>query len=318
MIKNKGKRFDKVIRQGSRITYMYCRKYEQHFIDSYNFFMSPLKKLSETYDIDTLKGYFPHHFNTVENQDYIGKLPCPKMFGAERMMPQDYKDFMSWYETFKGQDDWDFKEELVKYCKDDVELLAKAVLAFRKIFYNKLKTDPFRYKTFASLCMEVYVNKFMPKDTIVGNANSKQDSIKCREWLNHLNNENIRREYKLKHLKHNPDIDIHRGKRGKQVQYYDLKRPFTADGYDRKTNTVYQFHGCYWHGCEKCYPDNVIKHDKTMEQTNLLIGNGYKVEQCWECDWNEKKATLPNKTELETLARQQNINIRNALYGGRT
>ena len=143
MIQNKGKRLDKVIRQGSRITYMYCKKFEQHFIDSYNFFMSPLKKLSETYVIDTLKGYFPHHFNTVENQDYIGKLPCPKMFGADRMMPKDYKDFMSWYETFKGQDDWNFKEELVKYCKDDVELLAKAVLAFRKIFYNKLKTDPF-------------------------------------------------------------------------------------------------------------------------------------------------------------------------------
>ena len=27
---------------------------------------------------------------------------------------------------------------------------------------------------------------------------------------------------------------------------------FKVDGYDEKTNTVYEFHGCFWHGCDKC------------------------------------------------------------------
>ena len=35
----------------------------------------------------------------------------------------------------------------------------------------------------------------MPEKSIVGNANSMQDSIVCREWLNHQNNMNIQREY---------------------------------------------------------------------------------------------------------------------------
>jgi hypothetical protein len=33
-----------------------------------------LKNLSQTYDIDTIKGHFPHHFNKPENQNYIGKI----------------------------------------------------------------------------------------------------------------------------------------------------------------------------------------------------------------------------------------------------
>ena len=38
----------------------------------------------------------------------------------------------------------------------------------------------------------------------------------------------------------------------------------------------------------------------------------------WECEWNKMKKTFPNKREFEEDARQQNINIRDALFGGRT
>ena len=27
-----------------------------------------------------------------------------------------------------------------------------------------------------------------------------------------------------------------------------------ADGFCLETNMVFQFHGCNWHGCPKCYP----------------------------------------------------------------
>lgn len=27
-----------------------------------------------------------------------------------------------------------------------------------------------------------------------------------------------------------------------------------VDGFCLETNTVFQFHGCHWHGCPKCYP----------------------------------------------------------------
>ena len=221
--------------------------------------------------------------------------------------------------TNKKITDWNFKLEFIKYCRADVELLSKTVLCFRKLFKTSLDTDPFRYTTLASLCMSVYLNKFLPDKTIMGNTTEKQDSIVCREWLTHLNNPNIKREVPLwmdRNINYNEEI--HKGKVGKHVAYYNLSRPFTVDGFDRKTNTIFQFHGCYWHGCQKCYPENQVKYDKTMEQNNYFELNGFNLCQMWECEWNAIKKELPNKNELEQDARQQNIIIRDALFGGRT
>ena len=60
----------------------------------------------------------------------------------------------------------------------------------------------------------------MPKDTIVGNSNSKHDSIVCREWLNYLINENIKREVPIHAHNINNKIDIHNGKVGKKKEQY--------------------------------------------------------------------------------------------------
>jgi hypothetical protein len=30
---------------------------------------------------------------------------------------------------------------------------------------------------------------------------------------------------------------------------------FSVDGLERKTKTVKEFYGCYWHGCRKCHPE---------------------------------------------------------------
>ena len=62
---------------------------------------------------------------------------------------------------------------MIKYCRADVELFSKTILNFRKIYYDNLDTDPFRYTTLASLCMNLYLNKFLPENTIVGNSHEK-------------------------------------------------------------------------------------------------------------------------------------------------
>jgi hypothetical protein len=55
-----------------------------------------------------------------------------------------------------------------------------------------------------------------------------------------------------------------------------------------------------------------------MEQRNLFIGNGFNLVEMWECQWCDLKNTLDNKEQLETNANNQNIVIRDALFGGRT
>ncbi len=177
------------IRNGSRIMCMEFKKFNIRFIDSLHFFLQPLAKLSATYSIDTIKGHFPHHFNKHENQNYIGKIPSEEMFGVKDMCEDVYKkEFKPWYETVKDKQ-WNYKEEMIKYCRADVELLSKAILKFKQMFQDKFDINPFKYITLASLCMAIFRGNFLEDDTIVANEQNKPVSKVCKEWLIHKGND---------------------------------------------------------------------------------------------------------------------------------
>ena len=61
---------DVFIGSGNRIVHMWLRKNNLRFVDTLQFFQQPLADLSDTYDIDTVKGHFPHHFNTRKSKLY--------------------------------------------------------------------------------------------------------------------------------------------------------------------------------------------------------------------------------------------------------
>ena len=50
---------------------------------------------------------------------------------------------------------------------------------------------------------------------------------------------------------------------------------YTVDGYDQATKTVYEFQGCFWHGCRTCYPNRSEPHrhleDRSMEDVFICI-----------------------------------------------
>ena len=147
---NEGLHPSKFIRQGSRIMYMEFVKIHIRFVDSLHFFLEPLTNLSSTYTIDTLKGFFPHFFNTPGNRNYISKVPSEGMYGVRHMDADTYdKKFKPWYKQVvaENQSDWGFRDAMVKYCRADVELLSKAVLSFREMFKDRLDIDPFKYVT---------------------------------------------------------------------------------------------------------------------------------------------------------------------------
>ena len=101
-----------------------------------------------------------------------------------------------------------------------------------------------------------------------------------------------------------------------------------VDGYHPESKTVFQFHGCLWHGCEKCYPEDrqglvlqktrqgkVIPrldtekrpmnrktaYELTLQRTQFLRKEGYRVVEKWE---HEKPTPWENthcpKVETET------------------
>ena len=49
-------------------------------------------------------------------------------------------------------------------------------------------------------------------------------------------------------------------------------KTYKADGFWEETNTVYEFYGCFWHGCLNCYKPNTInsKNQKDMGTLNDL------------------------------------------------
>ena len=55
-------------------------------IDSFNHLPMALSKLSGGFSLTEIKkGYFPHLFNTVENQTYVGPYPDKKYYSPEFM-----------------------------------------------------------------------------------------------------------------------------------------------------------------------------------------------------------------------------------------
>jgi hypothetical protein len=71
---------------GSKIMLMEIKPINLRIIDSSNFVQGPLKNFPKTFGLKELKkGYFPHFFNTTENQNYIGKIPDTKYYGVNSM-----------------------------------------------------------------------------------------------------------------------------------------------------------------------------------------------------------------------------------------
>ena len=70
---------------------------------------------------------------------------------------------------------------------------------------------------------------------------------------------------------------------------------YDADGYIEEMNKIYEFHGCYWHGCPTCYNGAEINkttkcsfeelYSKTIKKAQHCRDNGYHYSEIWECQW---------------------------------
>ncbi len=72
---------------------------------------------------------------------------------------------------------------------------------------------------------------------------------------------------------------------------------YRADGYCKETNTIYEFHGDFWHGNPKIYLQNDINrcskktyeelYKNTLEKEQKIKDLGYNLVVMWESDWNK-------------------------------
>ena len=103
------------------------------------------------------------------------------------------------------------------------------------------------------------------------------------------------------------------------------------DGYDANTRTVYEFNGCFWHGCPTCFPDRDKTqhkmHDQTMRDVyeatilkqNALLAEGYNVIVMWECEWEKLKQQEETVRRLvQSFDLAPRLQPRDGFFGGRT
>lgn len=137
------------------------------FIDSINYFQEPLSKLPGLCGFQGSKGYYPHFFNSPENNEYKGRLPEKKYYGYDQMIVKSREKFDQWYDSLPSDYVFDNKKELVEYCRMDVEILRKACEIFRHNFWHENGIEPFIDAcTIAGACNRVFRSNYLKEDTI--------------------------------------------------------------------------------------------------------------------------------------------------------
>ena len=123
----------------------------------------------------------------------------------------------------------------------------------------------------------------------------QKSSRSAYEWLNWIEET---QGLTLRHDRNNSEKRI--GDRGLPV-----------DGWCPTTNTVYQFHGCWWHACDRCqvveqaiekaaYPGQkenwkkfLNRRQKTEENDKYIRECGHNLVIMRECQWSEIKRKEP-------------------------
>jgi len=192
------------------------------------------------------KGFFPFKkFN--ENPYYDGITPGLEYYGGEFFSFKKYNEFIKFYANAKDKH-FNMQSELKSYCWSDVMLLANGMNKFRKDVIESTKideqdsgVDPFQVSiTIASLCNHIFRRNNLEKGTIAVipekgyNAETKQ-SFKALNWL--------------KFVAENDSVNIKHARNGGEFKLGDN----LIDGIDEKNKKLYEFNGCYYHGCNRCY-----------------------------------------------------------------
>ena len=226
-----------IIYRGVKSLSMTIPMFNIKFIDSINFIPMSLAKFPKTFGQDELcKGYFPHMFNKEENQNYIRPIPCQNDYGVNFMKSEERDAFMAWHdEQVQNNYLYDFRKEIIKYCRSDVDIMRKCCLLYREMFRKETDIDPFNKSlTIASYCQEVYRTNFLKKDTIAVFNHDRQLKIKqsnvAVKWLSYISEKE--------------DICIQHVRNGGEKRFSN----YSLDGYCEETHTAYEFQGCFWHG----------------------------------------------------------------------
>ena len=220
-----------LIMNGCKVLSAEIVEYDVKFVDSLSFLPMPLSSLPKAFSLTELsKGYFPHLLNTPENQQYIGPLPDKYYYGFDDMKStSDQEKFLEWYNDLRSRNYvFNFQEELLKYCRSDVDILRRSMMKFRRDFIQVTSLDPLQNSiTIASACNLLFRNSYLKPNTIGiippnGYQPQRKYSNKAIKWLSWVaSQEGIR----IQHARNGGEVKI---------------GPYFVDGHHKESKTVYR------------------------------------------------------------------------------
>lgn len=105
---------------------------------------------------------------------------------------------------------------------------------------------------------------------------------------------------------------------------------FNMDGYHVETKTVYEYNGCFYHRCKKCFPrqrqkprnchpDHTIEevYEATLKKAAMLRAAGYTVIEKWGWEFKDLKNDPELQSFLESFEIVTLLEPRDAFFGGR-
>lgn len=307
--------------------------------DSYNLMQMKLADLPSAFGLDVQdKPFFPYLFNRPENYGQrLPHLPPKEDYLYAGFDPAKRKKFDQWYNEHRNEPFF-LDEALASYCVNDVEILMAAMVAFRSEFLEISKRpanengftterassfephdglDPLREcMTIASACMRHFRLNHLPYDCLAlvpeqGYQSAENQSLlalKFMQWYSEKNNVLIQ--------------NAHSEQGEKQVG------PFKLDGWIENEQRGIEIHGCPYHGCEKCYPDDqcmlptgrTAGKQREMDKARMeFIRSHVPVEIFWSCQIYQMLEE--DKQMQEAFKGYMDcgpLEIRKCFYGGRT
>ncbi|XP_055350336.1 uncharacterized protein LOC129596956 [Paramacrobiotus metropolitanus] len=105
--------------------------------------------------------------------------------------------------------------------------------------------------------------------------------------------------------------------------------PYFVDGYSAATGKVFEFHGCWYHGCPECTtPDTVHPfrnlpmskiYEETLQRDTYIRDMGHELFVIWEHEFDDQVKQVPDFADfVDEITVTQPINPRDAFFGGRT
>ncbi len=129
---------------------------------------------------------------------FQGPWPDAWYYDPGNMKKQKRDQFYAWYIKQMGKQ-FNFQEQILSYCKSDVDILMKCCLQFEELFQEATGVKPFNVAvTIASACMHIFRKNFLKHGSIAvipsrGYKTHQNQSNEALRWLKWSVKKKIRR-----------------------------------------------------------------------------------------------------------------------------